>query len=190
MITFLGNSHSLKLYEDVIKASRDDKDIVVSCQYPNKVPPSIVNNNICVNIHYGILPEFAGCNPIYWQMIKGNEAGVTLHYMNNKFDNGSVIDIQKIPVSNMTADEVYESLAQIGLDIFKKHYKGILHGTAPSSPMRQNGHYYNKTDVNFAHAKHLGKVFIDGQRVRALHFAGKQYPIVNIDGLDYELRKI
>lgn len=190
MITFLGNSHSLSLYEGVIKASKDDLDIVVSCQYPNKVPPAIVNNNICVNIHYGILPEFAGCNPIYWQMIKGNEAGVTLHYMDNNFDSGSVIEIRKIPVHNLTADEVYEALAKLGLEMFKRHYKGILHDTAPRSPMKGNRKYYNKTDVNFKEAKYIGKVFIDGQRVRALHFAGKQYPVVNIDGLDYELRRI
>lgn len=191
MITFLGTSHSLKLYDEVIKQSKNDRDIVVSCQYPYKVPPALINNHICVNIHYGILPYYAGCNPIYWQMMKDNEAGVTLHYMNNRFDSGDIIEIKKIPTGNLVANEVFEALAQEGLKLFKKHYKGILDGKAPRFSIDSNDIvYYNKHDVNFNQVKHLGKVFIDDKRVRALHFEGKQYPIIEVNGLDYELRRV
>lgn len=192
MITFLGTTKTLELYRDVIAKSKDDiPDIVVSCQYPHLVPASIINNNICVNIHYGILPQYSGCNPIYWQMIKGNEAGVTLHYMDRRFDSGNIVEIKKIPIKNMTADQVFDSLGLIGRELFIKHYRNILRGTAPTTEQDLSKRkYYKKEDINFQEAKNLGKIFIDDRRVRALHFEGKQYPVVEIENVKYELRRV
>lgn len=186
MIIFLGNAHSNKFYEPLINQSiKDDLDIVVSCQYPYRVPESLIKSHICVNIHYGTLPFFAGCNPIYWQLMKSDKAGVTLHYMDKDFDSGDIIDIKELPTAGMTADEVYEALSGFGLELFKKNYKAILRGTAHRQPQNKTfRNYYRKEDADFTDTLVNG----DTKKLRALHFKGKQYPTIKIDGRVYEVR--
>lgn len=189
MITFLGNKN-IDVYKDFIESTRNDKpDIIVSCQYPLRIPEQMVANHICVNLHYGILPYFAGVNPIYWQIKTSDVAGVTLHYVDNGFDSGDIISIDTIPIGDLTADELFHSLEDIALELLKKFYKSILKGTAPRQIQDlSKQRYYNKEAINFRYAK-----YIDGMNdksVRALHFVGKQYPIVTIGNNHYELRKV
>lgn len=187
MIIFLGNGDSVKRYADVIEGSKNDRDIVVSCQYPFKAPDSLLRNFTCVNIHYGELPYFAGCNPIFWQIALSDHAGVTLHYMDSSFDSGDIIDTHIVPTGNCTADELYEYLANAGKEMFLRNYKGILDGTAPRKKQDLSKRtYYKKSDVDFDRMKTLNS--FDDRSVRAIHFKGKQQPIIKIGGRKYELR--
>jgi methionyl-tRNA formyltransferase len=45
-----------------------------------------------VNFHFGLLPKYKGCDPIFWQ-IRNKEAfgGITMHHMNEHIDEGPVI---------------------------------------------------------------------------------------------------
>lgn len=183
MIIFLGNDDG---YKDIIKSSRKDKDIVVSCQYRYRVPESLINSHICVNIHYGILPFFAGCNPIYWQIMKSDKAGVTLHYMDKNLDTGDIIAIYEFPIGDMTADEVYSVLKERGVSLLKKYYKMIIDGTAHRTPQDlQFRNYYKANDVDFSSEKNC--MVYDSKKIRATHFRGKQQPIVNLGGRRYEV---
>jgi methionyl-tRNA formyltransferase len=183
MIIFLGND---ELYRDMIEDSKDDRDIVVSCQYRHLVPKSLIDSFTCVNIHYGSLPYFAGCNPIYWQIMKGHTAGVTLHYMDENFDSGDIIDMWECPIGSMNADELYEVLARHGKELFKKHYKGILNNTAPRKKQDLTFRsYHNKRDVDFSKEKNCS--ILDDRRIRAVHFKGKQYPTIEVSGRKYDL---
>lgn len=190
MIIFLGNGHSLNLYKDIIESTKDIKpDIVVSCQYPFLVPESLINSHTCVNIHYGELPFYAGCNPVFWQLLEDDHAGVTLHYMDKGFDSGDIIDTSVFPTYRMTADEVYEELARRGKELFQKHFGGILTNTAPR--LKQDlsfRKYKNKKDVNFDVVKNVQT--LDDRRIRAVHFKEKQYPMVEVGGRKYELRAV
>jgi len=50
------------------------------------------------NIHFGPLPAFKGPNPIFWQLKKGTPTiTVTIHRMNEKFDDGPVVWAREIP---------------------------------------------------------------------------------------------
>lgn len=191
MIIFLGNSHSLGLYKDLIEKSKEDTtDIVVSCQYPHLIPESLIKSHVCVNIHYGKLPEYAGCNPIFWQLLYEYRAGVTLHYVDKTFDSGDIISISEILCGKLTADECYEALAQRGLDMFAKVYAKILDGTAPRFPQDKSRRvYYNKTDVNFDLAKRIDSTKQE-KMIRATSFKGKQSPVIKIGMREYHLEVI
>lgn len=186
MIIFLGNGPSLDLYKDFVHEKRNDSiDLVVSCQYPFLVPKSLLDTHICVNIHYGILPGFAGCNPIYWQLMKGDEAGVTLHYMNEEFDTGEVIDTYKVDCSQMNAKELYDALAVKGLDLLKRYYNQIILGTAPRHKQDPD-----KIEYYYKHEADFGAVCKTDREVRARFFPGKQYPKIERDGKTYEISRI
>ena len=190
MIIFLGNTHSLNLYKDLIDRSKNDTpDIVVSCQYPHLIPESLIKSHICVNIHYGKLPEYAGCNPIYWQLMKETSAGVTIHHVDKTFDSGDIIASYNLPCGNLTADECYEALAHRGYYEFCKVYPLILNGTAPRFPQDlSKRQYFNKTDVNFNHAKYIHG--LDDRVIRALSFKGKQAPIIKVGDREYKLEAL
>ncbi|PKQ62116.1 hypothetical protein BZG01_17960 [Labilibaculum manganireducens] len=52
-----------------------------------------------VNFHFGLLPQYKGNDPIFWQF-KNKEVngGVTIHYINEDIDEGPVILQEKIPI--------------------------------------------------------------------------------------------
>lgn len=186
MIIFLGDDTN---YKDIINESKnDDVDIVVSCQYRYLVPKSLLDSHICVNIHFGELPYFAGCNPIYWQIIKSDSAGVTLHYMDNNFDSGDIIDIYRIPISDMNADELYYHLNKAGSVLFKRWYKKILNGTAPRKKQDLSKRtYYQSNNVDFKKDNLVSDIH-DKKKIQALHFKGKQFPEIFIGSRKYEIR--
>jgi methionyl-tRNA formyltransferase len=189
MIIFLGSDQ--QMYSDIIGHSRNDRDIVVSCQYRFLVPKSLIASHTCVNIHYGILPMYGGMSPVYWQLMLGDEAGVTLHYIDERFDTGDIIDIYRFPTCGKTADEVYAECRRGGKELLERRYQSIVDGTAPRTKQNPDARrYFSATDVDFS--KTLVAEITDksaDRKVRALHFAGKQYPTIKLNETEYELRK-
>lgn len=190
MIIFLGNGFSLDMYQHLIENSKkDDVDIVLSVQYPHKIPDSLIKSHICVNVHYGKLPQYAGCNPIYWQLLLDDTAGATLHYVENRFDAGDIIEMYEAPCGNSTAKELYYQLAVAGREMFMRHYKNILNGTAPRRKQDlSKRQYFNKTDVNFERVKHITS--LEDRQLRALNFPGKQVPIIKVGDRQYKVEAI
>lgn len=185
-MNFYGNARTNHLYQGLYH----NKDIVVSCQYPHKIDVSVFNVP-CVNIHYGILPHFRGVAPIYHQLINGSVAGVTLHYMDEEFDTGDIIEIYSFPTHGKTADEVYDECELRGQELLARNIDAICNGTAKREK-QCNGTYY-KGGVDFEQERRINGVFFDPtqiKRVFATHFKGKQYPIINIGGRDFELRAV
>ncbi|MBF0298882.1 MAG: formyltransferase [Oligoflexia bacterium] len=51
------------------------------------------------NMHGSLLPKYRGRVPVNWAIIKGEtQTGATLHVMNEKPDNGPIVDQQSIPI--------------------------------------------------------------------------------------------
>ena len=193
MITFLGNNNQ-HLYEDLIVKYRKERDIVVSCQYPYLVPESIIKNNLCVNIHYGILPFYRGMNPIYWQIMNGQTAGTTLHYMDSQFDTGDIISKKCFPIGNMVAHEVFDQCEKYGVQLLEEFIDSILDGTAPRIKQSSlgDGHYFKRDDIDWNRDTRIGldDIVLDDSKLRASCFRGKQYPRMKINGRYYELRPV
>lgn len=46
----------------------------------------------CINVHYGLLPDYRGMYPSFWVLANGeSETGVTVHYMAEKIDAGRIL---------------------------------------------------------------------------------------------------
>lgn len=180
MIIFLGDDG---LYRDIIKASKNDKDIVVSCQYRHLVPKSLIQSHVCVNIHYGLLPKYAGCNPIYWQ-VKDGYGGVTLHYMDERFDTGDIIDQIELTCFDRTADEFYMLLRYLGRELLQRNYQSIIKDTAQRKKQDLALRQYKKSsDVDFNRVRHIENL----DDAYAVSFLGKQSPLIKIRGREWKL---
>jgi methionyl-tRNA formyltransferase len=184
MITFFGNDRSEKFYSKWLDEHKD-YDFVLSCQTMKKLPVG------AVNVHYGVLPFYRGMNPIYQQMMHGDYAGVTVHWIDDGWDTGDIIATQYFPHFGMTANEVYDKCEQLGLELLTRNLNKISNKIEGKPQDEKFAHYYGKDDVNWEREKKIDGIFIDPRTVKrifAVHFEGKQYPIINISGRDFELR--
>ena len=84
-------------------------DIILSSQghYIGKKLLSIPKIGI-INKHAGMLPKYRGLYPVFWAMLNGEEQiGITIHFMNEKLDDGDIIVQEMIPIQD---DDTFESM--------------------------------------------------------------------------------
>ena len=81
-------------------------DFIVLAGFLLKVPKSLIDNytNRIINIHPALLPKFGG-KGMYGDFVhqavltsKETESGITIHYVNEEYDQGSIILQKKCPV--------------------------------------------------------------------------------------------
>jgi len=71
--------------------------LLVAC-FPYKIHRDIYNNICSVNIHPSLLPAYKGPSPVFWQLYKNEQRfGVSLHYLSEQWDSGSVISQVELP---------------------------------------------------------------------------------------------
>ncbi|MDR4504162.1 MAG: hypothetical protein MRK01_05115 [Candidatus Scalindua sp.] len=148
--TFVGNINDY--VEELVSLK---PDFIFSLQYRSLLKTALLNLPIhgCINLHFGLLPRYGGCYPVAWAILNGEKkAGVTLHYMVDKFDEGGIIAQTSIPIDdNTTARELFDSLTETAVHLFIDSYPSLLEGTAGSSPQDLTRKlYYTKDSIEFA----------------------------------------
>ena len=73
----------------------------------------------CINLHSSLLPDYRGAAPINWVLINGEKkTGVTTFFINNKIDQGDIINNKKIKIeNNETAGTLHDKLMYLGSDL-------------------------------------------------------------------------
>jgi methionyl-tRNA formyltransferase len=83
-------------------------DLIVVMAYGMIIPKSITDNYFCINSHASILPQYRGASPIQASLLNNDpETGITLIRMNEKMDEGDILAIQTVPI---TQTDNYSSL--------------------------------------------------------------------------------
>ena len=88
------------------------------------------------NMHGSLLPKYRGRVPVNWAIIRGErETGATLHVMNEKPDNGAIVDQQAVPIlPDDTALEVFHKVACAAETTLDRCLPRLLAGTARFRP--------------------------------------------------------
>jgi methionyl-tRNA formyltransferase len=76
-------------------------DLIVVCGYKYIIPKEIFSivKGGSINIHPSMLPLYRGQHVINWAMIDGeSETGVTLHFLEETLDSGSIIAQKSVPI--------------------------------------------------------------------------------------------
>ena len=60
-----------------------------------------------INIHPGILPNYAGCNCVEWALLNNDPVGITAHFMDKNYDSGPIISKKHI---NLSLCKTYEDI--------------------------------------------------------------------------------
>ena len=137
---------------DNIKKIKDfNSDLLVSVSYDQIFKKKIIEccNLGIINCHCGALPFYRGRSPINWAIINGEKSfGITVHYVNQKIDQGDIIIQKKYPIKkkddfksllNLANKKIpYLLLSSINL-ILKNNVKPIR-----QSSISKIGSYYKK----------------------------------------------
>lgn len=76
-------------------------EIIIANNWRTWLPPEIFSwpEHGTLNIHDGLLPEYAGFSPVLWALLnRETHVGVTVHRMDETLDGGPVVAQQSIPV--------------------------------------------------------------------------------------------
>lgn len=119
-----------------VRAARPD--FLFSFYYRNmlKKPLLDIPSRGAFNLHGSLLPNYRGRVPVNWAIIKGEtETGATLHVMNEKPDNGALVDQQAVPIQpDDTALEVFHKVTCASEITLNRCLPGLLAGTARLTP--------------------------------------------------------
>ena len=110
-------------------------DLIVLAGFLWKMPEEIVHqyHNKIINIHPALLPKYGG-NGMYGLKVhqlvlenKEKETGITIHYVNENYDEGEFILQKNVNIENCNSpEEVAEKVHQLEYEYFPKAIEKIL----------------------------------------------------------------
>jgi methionyl-tRNA formyltransferase len=155
-----GTSINSRDYLDKVKAI--DPDVIVSVAAPQlfKKPLIDLARLGCINSHSSLLPENKGMMPVFWAMYKGApELGVTIHYINEKLDEGDIITQEKMPVGDETLHQMILKTKIISARLIDETLRRFSsEGKLSSKPMPKGGSYQSfPTAIDVREFRRKGK---------------------------------
>lgn len=67
-------------------------ELIIFAGYKTIIRRSILSKNVCVNIHYSLLPKYRGFHSTVWAILNNEPLlGVTVHLMDEYIDNGPIL---------------------------------------------------------------------------------------------------
>ena len=79
------------------KVKKFRPDVILSLGYRYKVDDNIINYPLygSFNLHKSLLPLNRGANPVFWIILNKSIAGISIHKMSNKIDQGPICEQKK-----------------------------------------------------------------------------------------------
>lgn len=118
---------------DILKEKKID--FIVLAGFLWMVPQNILDNfpNSIINIHPALLPKYGG-KGMYGHHVheavitnKEKESGITIHYVNDHYDEGQIIFQAKCEIMpNDTADDLAEKIHLLEKEYFPKIIESVL----------------------------------------------------------------
>jgi methionyl-tRNA formyltransferase len=106
--------HSQQLY-DLIEQSPKK---VVFAQVGQKIKADLLDKAVFWNKHCGLLPSYKGVYPIFWALLNEEPyLGVSVHVMNEEFDEGAILSQAKIANHNLTFFQAYHTLYDLAAQL-------------------------------------------------------------------------
>jgi methionyl-tRNA formyltransferase len=141
-----------------------------------------------VNFHHSYKLKYKGRHSSTW-VIRNNEKthGSTMHFIDEKVDEGKIIDSKFFDISTHdTAEIIFEKANKVGLEMLSKNFKKLISDQVKHTDinnLNEKSYKYRKRDLK--HEISLSKLIDEEQlyrEVRALAFDNKPAPYIIIQG--------
>tara|TARA_A100001015_G_scaffold321124_1_gene450259 strand:+ start:4508 stop:5365 length:858 start_codon:yes stop_codon:yes gene_type:complete len=102
-------------------------DLIIIIAYGMILPLEITDHFLCINIHASLLPNYRGPSPIHAALLAGDTTtGTTLMTINDKMDEGDILDIQEIPIDESdNFASLHDKLSYLGAKQLKDYLSNI-----------------------------------------------------------------
>lgn len=104
-------------------------DVLVSDRSRYIIPQSVIemfDGRVC-NLHPSFLPYNRGDQPLLWAAVEGSPYGVTLHKVNEKFDEGDIISQSRFVLPEWFSLKLaYQTVRTYMVDLFKTSWTSGL----------------------------------------------------------------
>ena len=119
----------------ILELLKKEADIIVLAGFLWRVPQKIIDAfpNKIINIHPALLPKYGG-KGMYGMHVhnavianKEKETGITIHYVNENYDEGAIIFQKKVLVEkNDTAEDVAMKIHELEMKYFPKVIEDVI----------------------------------------------------------------
>ncbi len=145
------NFKNINMQNNINKIKNYNSDLLISVSYDQIFKKKIIESFDLgiINCHCGALPYYRGRSPINWAIINGEKSfGITVHYVNEKIDQGDIIVQKKYPIKkkddfksllNLANKKIPSLLLKSINLILKNNVKPIK-----QSSISKKGSYYKK----------------------------------------------
>ena len=143
--------HECILHKEPLTLSfvqQHDPDLTVSYTYSRLLSGEIIaalHYNV-VNLHTSYLPFGRGVDPNMWSLLEHTPRGVTLHYIDEKVDQGQIIAQELVPLSDpigATLRSSYDELDAAAQQLFLKAFAYYPFWEDMRKKALGNGTYHN-----------------------------------------------
>lgn len=144
------HSEDINSKKEIEKLQELDMDLLVSVYFNQRVGGDVlaVPKKGAINIHGALLPHYKGLMPNIWVLANGEkETGVTVHSINEKFDDGQILVQKKIHIlQNETPAGLYLRISSLGADLLIAAIKNLERKTPDfhyHDEQKNSGSYYS-----------------------------------------------
>lgn len=132
----------------VESVARMNPDVIISFSAPCVFKPALLTIPPlgCINLHCSYLPKYAGLLPSFWACFNGEkETGATIHYMDDKIDNGGILAQENVPIDpGMSMFQIIRKTKEVGGDLMCRVLESIAAGQVETLPNDvSKGSYYS-----------------------------------------------
>ena len=165
-----------------------DYDIGISFMYQHRVPKEQLKKP-WFNFHPAPLPKYKGRNLCYHAIMNGETRfGASVHYMDENFDTGDIIDVWKFDIEeSWTAGDLSERTMYDSRLMFKHFFPRILAGDDFIRLPNPRGVYFKKSPISdlVTFSDERCEYFLKNE-IRAITY-GDFYPKIDIGGVTYKI---
>ena len=123
-----------------------EADLISTANYPLLLKKEFIENNLCVNTHYALLPKYRGIHPIQCALLNDEkEIGYTVHRVDEGMDSGPIFFQHRIHIRE--EDNVHtltESMTNHFVLSINRYFSEILAGLKPTPQIDSDAVYCGK----------------------------------------------
>lgn len=183
-----------EMYRMLEESKMPKIDLAISNTYGRLIKTPLLEwvNGNCINFHGAILPKYKGLFTYNHGILNGEEEwGVTAHYVNDKFDEGNIISIQRFEIlaDEISVSELEEKTQKTAYELMKEIVdKWDKEGPLKGCPQSGEGKYYSRED--FEKEKKIlitDTADIVRRKIHAFWCPPYEGAYVEIDGVHFQL---
>ena len=145
-----------------------------------------------INLHPSLLPYNRGMHPWYWSIVDNTPAGVTIHFIDEKIDNGSIIAQREVQtLQTDTGESMYKKLLETTISLFTDTFESILDNSYNIVEKTEYGTFHLSKDIDSSSNIQLDKQYTAEQLInilRARTFSTGQGAFFYKDGKKYNIK--